>query len=278
MPLLIVFVTADKTVIDEIVAKQSALVPSDLRANNFAALKGQEVIITKFRVNVRSTVDDLISDIEPRTGDASAVIILTDGTLAGLVPRLGDVFSVNEFVAPTFGQHLGNVLSALIARSLRTFRHYFLRFDDQKYQRILRLPLRNFDAPEVAALRAACHDMINTDNFGRELDRLLARLRERQRPKKASKYPDLYLVDDKKKHFALGAEVHARAETACPPHDLICALGNQFRFGRAFDGTRHYNVSYDGETRMAADYYDCHSQTRSGNNATHLNMFSNDYF
>lgn len=279
MRLLVVFVTASDVVTSLVAEKRTALLPPNLRADNFAALGGEEVSISAYRVSKQSTVDKILEHIqalEPAT--ASSVVLLTDGSLPGLVDVLGDVFCTNQFQAPAFGRSVSNILSGILAKCLRSFRYYKTRFTDQKYHRILRLPLRNFSAQEIGQLRQLCHDMMNARNFGRELDALLALLRQRQRPKKASSYSDLYLVDNDEKHFALGMEVHARAETACPPHNALCLLGNNFRFGHHFDGTRHFNVSRDRDARMNGMYPDCHAVPRPGGGAQHLNMFSNDFF
>lgn len=279
MPLLVLFVTANERVIDTVVERRTSLVPADMRANAFAKLGGEEVILSVYRVTDRSTTEELIAHVCARDWlTASGVVLLTDDSLPGLVDRFGDVFSVNRFEAPAHGRDPANILTATLAKCLRTFRHYKVRFDDLKYQQVLRLPLRNFEAAEIADIRAICHDMMNRANFSRELDGVLRLFRLRQRPKKASSYRDVYLVDDDEKHFRLGPEVHARADTACPPHNSLCLLGNGFRFGRAFDGTRHFNVSRDAEARMAASYPDCHDIMRSGLNAKHLNMFTNDFF
>ena len=206
------------------------------------------------------------------------MILLTDGRLPALVQSLGDIFSVNSFAAPAFGHNVANLLTTTLAKVLRTYRYFSTRFDDLKYQQILRLPLRNFDALEVNDIRTACRDMMNRGNFGRELDQVLARFRKRQCPKKASTYRTVYFVDDDKKHFILGRETHARADTGKPPHTDFCILGNTFRFGRRFDGTKHFNVSRDRDLLMTGDYPDCHDVERSGRDAQHLNMFSNDFF
>ena len=199
--------------------------------------------------------------------------------MPGLVEWLGDIFSVNCFEAPTHGQNVSNILSAILSKALRTFQYYKTRFDDLKYQQILRLPIRNFNAQEVADMQTACHDMMNRQNFGRELDTLLERFRaQRQKPKRASSYPTTYLVDNDENHFNLGHEIHARADTAIPPHNDLCVLANAFRFGRYFSGERHFNVSRERDEELPGNYLDCHGGRRGGDGAKHLNMFTNDFF
>lgn len=266
-------------IIETVARKKSLLVPSDIRADRYAALAGEEVVLSGYHVNHRSCVEDLLVHINNfDLSRASGILILTDDSLPDMIGRLGDVFNVNRFTPPEHGRDVANALQATLARSLRTFRYLMTRFRDLKYQQIMRLPLRNFVAPEIAVLRAVCNDTINKANFGRELDRSLKAIRQRQSPKKASSYQDIYLVDDAKKHFSLAYEIHAKADTARPPHESLCILRNQFRFGCGFDGSRHFNVSYDGDLRMTDEYIDCHAEKRKGTGAKHLNMFTNDFF
>ena len=202
MALLVVFVTGNAAVIDTVLKRKTSLVPVDMRADSFAALFGEEVILSCYRVTDSSTFAHLIEHIiDLGMSTASGVLLLTDNRLPDLVGSLGDIFSVNRFEPPTHGQHPANVLTAILAKCLRTFRYFMKRFDDQKYHQILRLPLRNFVAAETGDMRRVCHDMMNSDNFGQGLDKTLRLFRLRQQPKKASSYPDVYLVDDQKKHL-----------------------------------------------------------------------------
>jgi hypothetical protein len=278
--LLLVFVTSSDEVVNTVSERRLALVPSDLRANGFAALGGENVVLSTFKVGAGSTTESLLTHLcQHRLKHASSALVLTDESMPDLVAQLGDIFCVSRFDAPGHGQNVSNLLAALLARVLRTFRHYRTRFDDRKYQQVLRLPIRNFVGPDMLHLQSACRDMMNRQNFARELDKTLQRFRSnRQRPKKASNSPVTYLIDDDGKHFTLGHEKHAMADTAIPPHSPLCELANAFRFGRAFDGTKHFNVSKDRNAPLNGLYPDCHDYHRSAQGAQHLNMFSNDFF
>ena len=279
MRLLVIVVTAHPGVIDTVTQRRTALVPADMRAKNFDKLGGEEVVISAYRVEAQSTIGHLLAHIEEfNCSAATGIILLTDGRLPAIVQSLGDIFSVNSFTVPAFGRNVANLLTATLSKALRSYRYFKTRFDDLKYQQILRLPLRNFNAPEVVDMRTTCRDMMSRENFGHELDAILARFRKRQRPKKASTYPTVYFVDEDDKHFTLGPETHGKADTTIPPHTYFCILGNTFRFGRRFDGTKHFNVSRDRNQRMTGIYVDCHDVKRPGRDARHLNMFSNDFF
>ncbi len=280
MTLFVVVATAHEAVISQVTERRAALVPSELRARGFAELGGEEVALSVFRVGPTDTLTDAITHIEALDLDAaSGLILLTDERLPGLVELLGDVFSVSRFTPPGHQDDVGSIVGAILGKALRA--HYLLktRFDDLKYQQILRLPLRNFEAPEIDQMRTVCRDIMNQPDFRSTLDQVLARLRKRRRPKKVSKSPRNYLVDDDGKYFELGHKRHAQAETAQPPHNQLCVLGIDFRFGRRFDKGRHFNVSRDRNAILKGDFPDCHDvRRRAARGADHLNMFSNDFF
>jgi hypothetical protein len=275
MTLIVAFVTADPAVLETVAEKQTALLPAELRAKGFAALGGQEIIVTPFDSRISQKSEHLLAKLDWENADG--VMVLTDGTMPGIVEDLGDQFSVHRFVPPAYGSKVANQLTSMLVKCLRAYRFLATRFDDRKYQQIFRLPLRNFDAPEIGRMRAACRDMVNRVNYAREIDAILADMRRRQKPKKASAYADTYLIDEDEKHFQLGFEHHSQAETGTPPHDALCILSNRLRFGRVFDGTTHYNVSRE-KAAMDGEYFDCHGTKRGGGKGSHLNMFTNDYF
>lgn len=275
MKLIIAFVTAESAVIEAVSARKLSLLPADLRANGYAALGVDDVVITAFDTKISKKVDAFLEWLNWE--DASGVVIISDESMPELFQLLGDHFSVHRFEVPAYGKNVANLLTSVLTKCLRAFRFFAVRFSDKKYQQIFRLPLRNFDAPEIVTMREICRDMAHR-NYGREMDAILKEMRKRQKPKKASDYPDVYLVDDKDKHFKLGPERHAQAETGMPPHNQLCVVSNNMRFGHKFDGTIHYNVSRDKMRSMKGDYVDCHGGVREHGNDSHVNMFTNDFF
>lgn len=275
MTLIAVFVTAESAVIETVSAKKLSLLPAELRADGYAALGVSDVVVTAFDTKISKKVDDLLEWL--KWEDASGIVIISDETMPELVQTLGDHFSVHRFAPPGHGKNTANLLTSVLTRCLRAFRYLTTRFTDKKYQQIFRLPLRNFDAPEINRMREICRDMAHR-NYGREIDAFLREMRKRQKPKKASDYPEVYFVDDQDKHFKLGPERHAQAETGMPPHHVLCVISNNMRFGHRFDGASHYNVSRDKNTSMKGNYTDCHGQVREHGKDSHINMFTNDFF
>jgi hypothetical protein len=223
MPLIIAFVTDSAVVLETVTDKRAALLPNDVRANGFAGLGGIEPVVTAFDTNRSKNLSDLLAWLDWE--NASSVMLLTDDSLPDLVSSLGNQFNVHRFIPPVYGAKTANQLTATISRCLRAFRYLATRFADGKYQQIFRLPLRNFDAPEIAHMQALCRDMTQR-NYGRDVDALLRDMRKRQLPKRASDYQDLYYIDDSGKHFQFGPEHHAQADTAMPPHELLCIISN----------------------------------------------------
>lgn len=275
MTLIIAFVTDAAAVLQTIEDKKSALLPADVRANGYAGLGGVEPSITAFDTRRSKNVYDLLDWLDWE--HASGVMLLTDDSLPGLIGLLGDQFNLHAFTPPAYGLKTANQLTSTISKCLRAYRFLATRFADAKYQHIFRLPLRNFDAPEIARMQAACRDMTQR-NYGREVDAVLHSIRKRQLPKKASEYDDRYYIDDNGKHFQFGPEHHGLAETNIPPHSLLCIIANQLRFGQRFDGTFHYNVSRMRNRSMIRKYPNCHGALAPNKRRSHINMFTNDFF
>ncbi|WP_157020548.1 hypothetical protein [Paracoccus sp. 228] len=273
--LIVVFVTAEAAVIEAITAKKISLVPPDLRAGGYAALGVDEVVLTAFDTKISNNINDFLNWLNWE--NASGIVVITDDSMPRLVELLGDHFSVHRFDAPLYGKNIDNFLTSVLTRCLRAFRFFATRFTDKKYQQIFRLPLSNFNAHEIITMREICRDMTRR-NYGREIDALLREMRKRQKPKKASDYPDIYLVDDEDKHFKIGPERHAQADTSMPPHNVLCIVSNNMRFGHKFDGATHYNVSRNKDASMRGNYTDCHGNVREHRKDSHINMFTNDFF
>lgn len=275
MPLIIAFVTGATAVLETITHKKAALLPNEIRADGFAALGGMEPVITAFDTNHSKNLNDFLQWLDWK--NASGVMLLTDDSLPDLVKVLGDQFNVHRFTPPAYGTRMANQLASTLSKCLKAYKYLAGRFADAKYQQIFRLPLRNFDAPDIARMRELCRDMTQR-NYGKEIDALLCDMRRRQAPKRASGYQDIYYIDDSGKHFQLGHEHHALADTAMPPHNVLCIIGNCLRFGQWFDGRTHYNVSKDKKASMKGMYPDCHGVDQPHQKDSHINMFTNDFF
>lgn len=275
--LILAFVTKSKLVLDTVEKKKNTLLPLEIRKNGFAALGGGEVTVAAFDTNRSSKLDHFLGWLDWE--GASGVVILTDNSLEqDLNQSLGDQFIVYRFLPPTPQERsIHNKLTSIINKSLKVYKYLAKRFAEAKYQKILRLPLRNFKAPELAKIQNLCRNGTQQLGYTKEMDLLLSEMSKRQCPKKSSNYSKAYYIDDEDKHFELGHEHHALPDTA-PPHTILCRIGNCFRFGQRFDGRTHYNVSKDNKKSMRGQYRNCHGENKTNPTDSHINMFSNDFF
>lgn len=278
MRLAIVCSTSSSAVFELVTTFRDALLPNELRMNGYSYFGGQAPVLSAHEAHYGMATASLLEHLQSiEITRFDSVLILTDGTIPNLSIDLSHIFAIGCFTAPAAGPNLRNIMTSVLAKCIKYFKHIRDRFQDGKYCTPLRLPLRNFISAELREIRALCGNLLTDQGFSRSLDLRLGQLRTRQQPKKVSSRPETYFVDDNEKYFRLGREIHARAETSCPPHAHTCVYANIFRFGCAIDGSKHFNVSLE-TGKMDGMYPDCHDVNRSGLGASHLNMFSNDYF
>jgi len=84
--LIIAFVTADAAVIETVIEKRNALLPSGSRVDGCALLDGEEAVLKVFDTRVGKAQQDLLEWLG--WDDASGVLILTDESMPGLVDAL----------------------------------------------------------------------------------------------------------------------------------------------------------------------------------------------
>lgn len=172
-----------------------------------------------------------------------------------------------------------NFFHKATSRLLRAFGPMAARFENSDDYELLGLPLRNFDGPELAEIARLCRDECLQPNFNNSVQEQLGLLHKRRRPRRRSKYNTVYTVDNRKRFFVYGKELHSHFGTG-EPHKPFCELNGNFRFGKRIDTSRHYNVSEteNDKTTIAGEFSDCHNAVHTVGSCTHLNMFSNDFF
>lgn len=146
-------------------------------------------------------------------------------------------------------------------------------------EQAMRLPIRNFVAPELKELCRVYREDILDTSFHNQAKTSINALRKRRQPRRRSSFPDKYFIDDDDRYFAFGREIHERLPTG-PPHQSRCELNGRFRFGRLISIDQHFNVS-EGEgnqTTISGQFLNCHdASVVPEKGRTHLNMFSNDH-
>lgn len=177
-----------------------------------------------------------------------------------------------------------NAFEHCLVSALNAFSHIHRRMCDYKFQKALLLPGENFRSKPWFSLRALLRASTRPGDFEGEADKLLAQVRQTQKPKRAQRPPrdDVYFVDDRGLCFAHGPEHHARPETKMPPHNFRCGLNAKWRFGvryDLFDGDKHYNVSVDKlKPRIKMSIVDCHGVSADIEREKHVNLFPNSYY
>ena len=257
---------------------QGQLVPERFRRNRHAALRGDKPVVSSLILHAPESQQQILDAVGPVDPEQVAgVIVLALGPYALARAPLSDVYFMSDVGLDYPIERPENLVSSLIGRVLTDFVALSARFQNRKFEKILRLPVRNFQAIELTQLRDTCRQTLAQQDFGGALDRGLAAFKKRQKPKrKEGNWQNKYLVDDNNNHFELGHEHHAQADTG-PPHTALCVAANRHRFGHRFLSIEQYNVSRDGGT-MNSQYSDCHGTPKSGSGADHLNMFTNDFF
>lgn len=211
--------------------------------------------------------------------DCTACVLLVDTAWIHLVSDIRTAAFVSTFELPASAESPRNFFFGLLSRTLKGFGQLLAKFENGDDAQLLTLPLRNFKAGELAEIATICGAGPAPIALSNEVDRRLALLRKRVRPRKKSKYKTLYAVDDDDKFFVYGKEKHSQFATGTP-HRPSCEMAALFRFGTRLTERRHYNVSKtEGDlTSIAGEFPDCHGQVQPVKQRTHLNMFANDYF
>lgn len=114
--------------------------------------------------------------------------------------------------------------------------------------------------------------------LGEDLDRLIAAINRRARPKSKKRFRTVYLVDDRPLWYRYGPERHKIVQTVTPPHHEKCWHLSRFRFGRLYDDRLHHNVDDDSDpTQVYGNFVTCHGAVFSANGESHLNVFPNGF-
>jgi hypothetical protein len=278
MEIRIVVVCEDLTVLQTVETHQGQLVPERFRRRNHEAVRGASFNVSGLSLAVPGSHQLLIDHIGlPDPEQTVGIIVISAGAYKLASPPLSDIYFMSDAPLERPVSRPDNLVSALIGRALTDFVAFTARFDDKKWQKILRLPNQNFQAEELTRLRAVCRQTIDQKDFGEQLDKALKAFKPRIKPKrKEGNYPNKYIIDDHAKHFEFGHEEHAQADTG-PPHTTWCVAANRHRFGRGFRSIEQYNVSRDGGV-MNGTYLDCHGSPKGGDGEDHLNMFTNGFF
>ncbi|MBC2835148.1 hypothetical protein [Paragemmobacter straminiformis] len=271
MKLIIVVATPDGALAKTVGQKKTSLIDS-------AALR--KALSFGVNVNVLSAVPASVHDFTKYLvdlgRDADGIITILDSRLNAFSAPLSPFFFVVPLGNESENFNHQNLLRSAYNNGLKSFLVFFERFTKLQYKKILLLPFSNFTSSKFSDLKAIFLGGISARGFGDTLDGAIASMRGLQKPKTSTGYQDTYFIDDRGRHYQLGHERHARAETGSPPHSLLCIAGARFRFGVGFEDWLHFNVS-SAQGAISGDFVSCHGGTLNVPARTHINLFPNDH-
>ena len=277
MRLVIAVATANAHLRDYLDKNRAQALPREHIRRGYFADKNARISVQIFALAKTTGVDDLELWVRRLAANADRLILLIDESARPLVCQLEDAYFIADLQFP-YGKILQNQFHALIAPVLRHFIAYSRHFDDLGCQRVLLLPLEVFIAPELLALRARMTINKLAPAFYEDLERLIALLNQRARPKSRKSYRTVYLVDDRPLWFRYGPERHKIVETASPPHSANCWHLSRFRWGCAYDDRLHHNVDDDtNPTKVYGQFTTCHGDLFTARGESHLGVFPNGF-
>lgn len=178
------------------------------------------------------------------------------------------------------GADTNEYLMAEISRALSNLYTFKEIMDESKNLQALMLPIRNFSADIIKELpdNFVLNSMENT--FRDWVERTVATIRRRRSPKKSKcANPNVkYFKDDNDVHFEFGHENHGQFATAEVTHKKSCEINGLFGFGYRIKETQQFNLTKSGASISMATIVNCHDFVDAVKNASHVNMFANDYY
>ena len=210
-------------------------------------------------------------------GSDSGVIVIYDSVSSSSVESIKIALFSYSIGAVAFVPNMCNFLINEIRRALKNYLLVKQIATKLNNYQALALPLKNFDSPCIRKLITVCTNETASKSFQNDLNNVLSNLLHLKGPKRRSRYPEMYFIDDKKFYFQYGQERHSSYETNYP-HNKLCHLNGIYRFGIYLEQQRHFNVSTDTKFFSCTSWLDCHNQHICVTKQDHINMFSNSFF
>jgi hypothetical protein len=276
MRVVLVLVSSDQDACNLFRKEKEGLIPRSLREHDRIKSVGLEFFTGIFDpTSAQRSIQDYVLDAAK---SAEAVALLVDSTVANVAAPVGSACFVGNVAFNPEATNYKNVIIATLTKLIKNLAVVVGAQSSAGSQQVLLLPLRNFVAPELNALHDLFRHSTLSPEFPIQLGRLVSQINERKRPRRQSTYKNNYLVDDQQKLFDYGKERHARLATGAP-HNSMCVLTGNLRFGRRIPTDRHYNVTREvgAFTKISGSFPDCHGAVVEVAERSHLNMFSNDY-
>lgn len=279
MRIFIGLVTPDQELQRHYGGAKARVIPRDAARRGYFKEREPLIVTSSYAPVTHASASDLERFLLRETKKADACLLLVDQRWASHISNCrAATFSVT-YRPDEVDTNKQIFFHRMIARLLRAYGQLAAKFDKGDDAQLLALPLRNFEAAELAEIVRLCREEPLSATFSDNVEAQLAVLRRRVRPRRRSRFKTVYAVDDAMKFFKYGYERHARHETG-GLHKPFCDLSGQFRFGRRLDAGRHYNVSEtEADTTSVSGFFsNCHDIREYVPRRSHLNMFANDNF
>ena len=206
----IIVVTRDEIIHEYIGLRKAASIPRESRQKNFPS--HAIVNVASFFYSDIDKISEFHTYISRLKHTADFIIMLYEYKLQKYLGLYFDcLFKTSYETRSEMNMH--NYMSMMLSRTAKYFNIFYRYFSDQKFTKIMLLPLRNFEAPELVRLRGLFRAGITSVTFPKDLEDRLSELRKRQTPKKFSTYQTVYLRDDGGRYFSYGNERHSQVES-----------------------------------------------------------------
>lgn len=234
------------------------------RTENFSDFLGDRVGLVNNRPSGQRRYDGLV--VLHSHDAASHITSIRDAIFASAFDEHTYIENRDNFLVRSFGRLIKNLLA--LSEKVRS----------KTCMEAAILPSHNFDSDAFRAFLRLCQEETDKASFPNKISPALKAVTKLRGPRRRSTYPTKYFRDDREIHFNYGHEVHSSFETG-GSHRASCSLRGLFRFGIPLEQQRHFNVVASEEgTPLSGSYQNCHSDTITFTDRTHLNMFSNDFF
>lgn len=280
--LLAVLLTSNAALID--VLEDSRLdIPANILQN--ARADGHRLTAAAFNPRRRSEdfldfLGELVGLVDNRPserGGYDGVVVLYSHDAASHVVEIRDGIFASGFDGYAFVENRDNFLVRSFGRLIRNLLALMDTMRDKTRMEAAILPARNFDSEVFRAFLQFCEEEAAAPDFPNRVAPVLTAVTRLRGPRRRSTYPTKYFRDDRTISFQYGHEMHSSFETG-GDHTAVCSIRGLFRLGVPLEQQRHFNVmSGVDATSISGSYRNCHTETVTFVDRTHLNMFSNDF-
>lgn len=170
-----------------------------------------------------------------------------------------------------------NIVSGVSAALIKNFSKLSPFFDQNKFRTSILLPIKNFKSNKIIDLVHIANEKSTENKFIEYFSSKVREIRALRKVKSSTNSAEKFYVDDRGFFFVYGHEEHSLIETGVPPHNKLCGINGNYRFGRRIETNRHYNVSKENGHMSGSLFINCHGENVIINKSVdNVNIFSND--